>query len=74
MKIAFANKIYYGDFCPNHNYFHFDGCGNIVNFDFVSSVIDIDELVNYIVNNEDYLYNDEIEAVFDEWNDEEDDD
>ena len=57
---------------PNRNYFTFNGYGNIISFDYIYneysnefSHIDIDDLVAYIVENCDSLYNDDIQAVLD---------
>lgn len=60
---------------PNRNYFQFNGYGNIVSFDYVgynqytgkfSEYIDEDALTNYIIDNNDALYNDDIQDILDE--------
>ena len=63
---------------PNRNYFSFDGYGNIISFDYIYNKyadefynIDIDALVDYIVNNENALFCDEIQEILDNANDEE---
>lgn len=61
---------------PNRNYFQFNGYGNIVSFDYIYNqfsdefyYIYIDELVNYIVENNDYLNNCDIQEILDNYND-----
>lgn len=65
-------------FNPNRAYFTFNGYGNLISLDWVSyneyadsfgDCIDIDALVDYIVENNDSLYNDEIQNVLDEIDD-----
>ena len=44
-----AQRVFYGDFCPAHNYFKFDGNGNLESSDFASDVlndIDIEDVFN----------------------------
>ena len=73
-----AGRIFYGGgFNPNHDYFAFDGYGNIVSFDFTDddgSPFYIDDLVGRIVRNENAFGNDEIAAVLNGEDDEEEDD
>lgn len=65
-------------FNPNRDYLTFNGYGNLISLDWVSyneyadsfgDCIDIDALVDYIVENNDSLYNDEIQNVLDEIDD-----
>lgn len=58
---------------PNRDYFTFNGYGNIESFDYIYNSysgefnhIDIDDLIEYITDNNDSLGNDEIQAVLDE--------
>ena len=64
--LRLANSICYGEFSTWHTYFKFNGLGNLESFESLDDVIDIDELVDYIVENKDSLYNDDIEEVIDE--------
>lgn len=58
---------------PNRNYFCFNGYGNIISFDYPYNSytdefynIDIDDLLDYIIDEHDALYNDDIEAIFED--------
>ena len=58
---------------PNRNYFTFNGYGNIISFDFIYNsytdeflYVDVDDLADYILENENALYNDEIQDILDE--------
>lgn len=66
-----ARTCYYsGNFCPAHDFFWLNGYGNAESSDFPSmdskSPFYIDELVSYIMDNETSLYNDEIQEILDE--------
>ena len=69
--LELAQRIFYGDFNPNRNYFYFNGYGNLVSTDYPEDLIDISEIVSYIVENDDELYNDEIREMLDEYNEDE---
>ena len=63
---------------PNRNYFKFNGYGNIVSFDYIYNqftdefyYVDADELAEYIAENEESFYNDEIQEIIDEYTSEE---
>lgn len=70
-----ARAAYYsGKFCPAHNYFWFNGYGNLESNDFPAvddSPIYISEIAQYIDDNSDALGNDEIEEVLDSYTEEE---
>lgn len=68
-----ANRVYFGDYNPNAEYFTFDGYGNIQSiFNYnLRDYIDVDEIAHYIDNNDNALYNDEIQEIIDEWEDDE---
>ena len=58
---------------PNRNYFTFNGYGNIISFDYIYnsyteefSYIFVDELINYIVENENSFGVDEIQEILEE--------
>ena len=63
---------------PNRNYFTFNGYGNIISFDYIYNqftdefyYVDADELAEYIAENEEAFYNDEIQEIIDEYTSEE---
>ena len=63
---------------PNRNYFTFNGYGNIISFDYIYNqftdefyYVDADELAEYIAENEEAFYNDEIQELLDEYTSEE---
>ena len=69
MDIAF--RISYGDFHPNHDFFRFNGYGNLESSNYLSHIIDLEELTNEIAENEDLadaLIND---GILEEWRDDE---
>lgn len=62
---------------PNRDYFTFNGYGNIISFDYIYNqftdefyYIDADELAEYIAENEEAFYNDDIQDILDEYNEE----
>ena len=66
-----ANRIFYGDFNPNYDYFKFDGYGNlqsICNYE-LKDYIDIDEIAQYIIDTNNALDNDDIQNILDEQED-----
>lgn len=66
-----ARAAYYsGKFCPAHDYFWFNGYGNLESDDFCPSIIYPSDIADYIVRNDDDMGNDEIREVLDEMNDE----
>lgn len=73
------NRFYFGSDCynpdgsanPNRDYFYFNGYGNIVSTDYPGDVIDADELTEWIIDNNDALYNDELQELLDSAGDEE---
>ncbi len=66
-----ARACYYGhEFCPDHDYFRFNGNANLESFDFVpegNSGIYISDIAEYIDRDEDALNNNEIQEVLDEY-------
>ena len=63
---------------PNRNYFKFNGYGNIISFDYIYNqftdefhYVDAEELAEYIAENEEAFYNDEIQEIIDEYTSEE---
>lgn len=66
-----AQKIFYGNFRPNDNYFRFDGYANLESIDWLKDEIDLDEIADYIIDNENSLENSEIQEILDEDDNEE---
>lgn len=66
-----ARACFYGnEFCPAHDYFRFNGYANLESFDFApegNSGIYVSDIAKYIDENEDALGNDEIQEIFDEY-------
>lgn len=61
-----ARASYYsGKFCPAHNYFWFNGYGNLESSDFPRDEIYIDDIIHYIITTQDSLYNDDIHEILD---------
>ena len=65
-----ANHIFYGDFNPNHNYFHYDGYGNFESTDYPTDWIYPGDIAREVVNHEKSFGNDEIQEEIDSWNEE----
>ena len=68
-----ALKIFYGDFRPNDHYFKFDGCANFQSFDYISDEVDLEEIADYIVDNDEDFDNSDIREILDEEDEEEGD-
>ena len=69
-----ANRVFYGDFNPNNDYFKFDGYANLESTDYPTDFVDMDILINYAIDN-DYDYDiDEIRELLDEYYYDDDDD
>lgn len=69
--LEISEKIFYGKgFNPNNRYFMFDGYANLISIDSydILDYIYIDEIIEYIIDNNDALYNDEIYEVLEEYN------
>ena len=66
-----ATKIFYGDFRPNDNYFKFDGYANLESFDYISDEVDLEEIADYIVDNDEDFDDSDIREILDEENKEE---
>ena len=65
-----ALKIFYGDFRPNDHYFKFDGCANLESFDYISDEVDLEEIADYIIDNDEDFDNSDIREILDEENEE----
>lgn len=67
------SKAYYGDFNPNHEYFTFDGYGNLTSFNYwdeCNSPILVGEIAQYCVENDQDFRLPEIREILDEDEDE----
>ena len=67
-----ANHIFYGDFNPNHGYFHFDGYGNFESTNDPTDWIYPGDIAREVVDREYAFDNDEIQEEIDSWNEEND--
>ncbi len=67
-----ANHIFYGDFNPNHEYFHYDGYGNFESTDYPTDWIYPGDIAREVVDREKSFGNDEIQEEIDSWNEEND--
>ena len=63
-----ARRIFHGDFNPNCEYFKFNGYGNLQSICTYAlrDYIYIDDIADYIAQNNDALYNDELQNLLDE--------
>ena len=69
-----ANHIFYGDFNPNHSYFHYDGYGNFESTDYPTDWIYPGDIAREVVDRECAFENDEIQEEIDSWGEDEDED
>lgn len=67
-----ANHIFYGDFNPNHEYFHYDGYGNFESTNYPTDWIYPSDIAREVVDREKSFGNDEIQEEIDSWNEEND--
>ena len=67
-----ANHIFYGDFNPNHEYFHFNGYGNFESTDYPTDWIYPGDIAREVVDRECAFENDEIQEEIDSWSEDED--
>lgn len=70
-----ARAAYYsGKFCPAHEWFWFNGYGNLESDDFTPGNIYTSDIAEYIDRESDSLYNDEIQEILDEYEENEEED
>lgn len=69
-----ASSIVYGDFNPNHDYFHFNGYGNFESTDCPIDWIYPGDIARVIVDRECSFENDEIQEEIASWSEDEHDD
>ena len=67
-----ANHIFYGDFNPNHSYFHFNGYGNFESTSDPTDWIYPGDIAREVVDREKSFWNDEIQEEIDSWDEDED--
>ena len=67
-----ARSIVYGDFNPNHDYFHFNGYGNFESTDSPTDWIYPGDIAREVVDRECAFENDEIQEEIDSWSEDED--
>ena len=57
---------FYGDFRPQHDFFWFNGYGNLESADYIADMpICAEDIADYILSEEDSLGNDEIKEILD---------
>ena len=66
-----ARSIFYGDFNPNHEYFHYDGYGNFESTDYPTDWIYPGDIAREVVDRECAFENDEIQEEIDSWGEDE---
>ena len=70
-----ARAAYYsGKFCPAHDWFWFNGYGNLESDDFPIGQVWADDIADYCIDNDADLYNDEIREILDEEEEEREED
>ena len=62
-----ARSIFYGDFNPNHDYFHYNGYGNFESTDYPTDWIYPGDIARDVVDRECSFENDEIQEEIDSW-------
>ena len=67
-----ARSIFYGDFNPNHEYFHFNGYGNFESTNYPTDWIYPGDIAREVVDRECAFENDEIQEEIDSWSEDED--
>lgn len=67
-----ANHIFYGDFNPNHEYFHYNGYGNLESTNYPTNWIYPGDIAREVVDRECAFENDEIQEEIDSWSEDED--
>lgn len=72
-----ARSIFYGDFRPNDKFFGFNGYGNYVSFNYLTddnARYYPEDMVDYIIRNDDNLGDNDIREILDSANEEDDED
>ncbi len=63
-----ARSVFFGSFNPTYDYFKFNGYGNLQSiYEYeIKDYIDLDAIIDYIIDNNDSLYNDDVQEILDE--------
>ena len=69
-----ASSIFYGDFNPNHEYFHYDGYGNFESTNYPTDWIYPGDIAREVVDRECAFDNDEIQEEIDSWSEDDEED
>lgn len=69
-----ARSIFYGDFNPNHEYFHYDGYGNFESTNYPTDWIYPSDIARYVVDRECAFENDEIQEEINSWSEDDEED
>ena len=67
-----ARCAFYGDFCPAHDYFWFNGYANLCSADYRPEIINTEDIAKYIDENDDDLGDADLAEILDDEEDEED--
>ena len=69
-----AAKVFYGDFNPNHDYFKFNGYANFISINKwdLDRFIDVEDIVKYILENDEDFNENDIRYILDEIGEEDD--
>lgn len=67
-----ARSIVYGDFNPNHEYFHYDGYGNFESANYPTGWIYPGDIAREVVGRECAFGNNEIQEEIDSWSEDDD--
>lgn len=72
---SIACNVFYGDFCPAHEFFWFNGYGNLESADFIQTdgvkPVCLSDIADYIERERDSLYNSDIQDIIDEYDENE---
>lgn len=69
-----ARLIFFGDFNPNHDYFTFNGYGNLESVYSIWDKIYIDEIAEYRIDNDEDFDDSDIRRILDEGDEDDEDD
>ena len=67
-----ARCAFYGDFCPAHDYFWFNGYANLCSADYQPEIINTEDIAEYIDKNDDDLGDADLAEILDGEEDEKD--
>ena len=67
-----ARCAYYGDFCPADDYFWFNGYANLCSADYHPEIINVEDIAQYVDDNNDDLGDCDLAEILDEDNEDED--